>query len=105
MANRCKHHPAMPCAHLKQLCTRQTEVMDNGFSLRARHSTNQPRLNTAVLQKYNIAIHDALQARYFMRKLQKDGIEARIWSLVPTSDGVTAWETPWPGRSHVMVSE
>lgn len=79
--------------------------MDNGFSLRARHSTNQPRLNTAVLQKYNIAIHDALQARYFMRKLQKDGIEARIWSLVPTSDGVTAWETPWPGRSHVMVSE
>lgn len=52
-----------------------------------------------------IATHDALQARYFMRKLQNDGIEARIWSLVPTPDGVTASETPWPGRSHVMVSE
>jgi hypothetical protein len=52
-----------------------------------------------------IATHDALQARYFMRKLQNDGIEARIWSLVPTPDGVTASETLWPGRSHVMVSE
>lgn len=40
-----------------------------------------------------------------MRKLQNDGIEARIWSLVPTPDGVTASETPWPGRSHAMVSE
>lgn len=37
-----------------------------------------------------IATHDALQARYFLRKLQNDGIEARIWSLIPTPDGVTA---------------
>ncbi|WLH36085.1 AAA family ATPase [Pseudomonas sp. FP2196] len=39
-----------------------------------------------------IATHDALQARYFMRKLQNDGIEAKIWSLVPTDSGVTAEE-------------
>lgn len=43
-----------------------------------------------------IASHDALQARYFMRKLQNDGIEARIWSLYPTSDGVTSTESAWP---------
>lgn len=41
-----------------------------------------------------IATHDALQARYFMRKLKNDGIPARLWSLVPTSDGVIATETP-----------
>ncbi|CAN7225542.1 MULTISPECIES: AAA family ATPase [Pseudomonas] len=52
-----------------------------------------------------IATHDALQARYFMRKLQNDGIEARIWSLVPTPEGVTAVETPWPGRSQITVGE
>ncbi|MGI2151044.1 hypothetical protein ACRN97_20920 [Shewanella baltica] len=46
-----------------------------------------------------IATHDALQARYFMRKLQNDGIEARIWSLAPTPDGVTASESPWPNKS------
>ncbi|MDP3817338.1 AAA family ATPase [Pseudomonas sp.] len=46
-----------------------------------------------------IATHDALQARYFMRKLQNDGIEARIWSLAPTPGGVTASESPWPGRT------
>ncbi|HDL6958793.1 TPA: AAA family ATPase [Yersinia enterocolitica] len=39
-----------------------------------------------------IATHDALQARYFMRKLQNDGIDARLWSLVPTPEGVTASE-------------
>lgn len=48
-----------------------------------------------------IATHDALQARYFMRKLQNDGIEARIWSLVPTPDGVTASENPWPSKSYL----
>lgn len=37
-----------------------------------------------------IATHDALQARYFLRKLQNDGIEARIWTLAPTENGVTA---------------
>ena len=52
-----------------------------------------------------IATHDALQARYFMRKLQNDGIEARIWSLAPTPDGVTASESPRPGRSQLTVSE
>lgn len=39
-----------------------------------------------------IATHDALQARYFMRKLQNDGIDARLWSLSPTHKGVTASE-------------
>lgn len=52
-----------------------------------------------------IATHDALQARYFMRKLQNDGIEARIWSLAPTPDGVTASEGSWPGRNQLIVSE
>lgn len=46
-----------------------------------------------------IATHDALQARYFMRKLQNDGIEARLWSLVPTPEGVKASENTWPGKS------
>lgn len=46
-----------------------------------------------------IATHDALQARYFMRKLQNDGIEARLWSLVPTPEGVKATENIWPGKS------
>ncbi|QXW42684.1 AAA family ATPase [Pseudomonas amygdali] len=50
-----------------------------------------------------IATHDALQARYFMRKLQNDGIEARIWSLAPTPDGVTASETPWPATPQFSV--
>ncbi|MCR8717128.1 chromosome segregation protein SMC, partial [Pseudomonas syringae] len=50
-----------------------------------------------------IATHDALQARYFMRKLQNDGIEARIWSLAPMPDGVTALETPWPAANHFTV--
>lgn len=48
-----------------------------------------------------IATHDALQARYFMRKLQNDGIEARLWSLVPTPNGVTASESPLLGRSDL----
>jgi len=48
-----------------------------------------------------IATHDALQARYFLRKLQNDGIEARLCSLVPTPDGVTALENPLPGRSDL----
>jgi len=39
-----------------------------------------------------IATHDALQARYFLRKLQNDGIDAKIWTLVPTVHGVTAKE-------------
>lgn len=52
-----------------------------------------------------IATHDALQARYFMRKLQNDGIEARIWSLAPTSDGVIASDNPWASRRQVMVDE
>lgn len=37
-----------------------------------------------------IATHDALQARFFMRKLKNDGIDAQMWSLVPTANGVTA---------------
>ncbi|MCW4649625.1 AAA family ATPase [Pseudomonas aeruginosa] len=42
-----------------------------------------------------IATHDALQARYFLRKLQNDGIDAKIWTLVPTVQGVTAEEGHW----------
>nr|WP_262924696.1 AAA family ATPase [Pseudomonas fluorescens] len=45
-----------------------------------------------------IATHDALQARYFLRKLQNDGIEAKIWTLVPTEDGVTAQAGSWKQR-------
>lgn len=45
-----------------------------------------------------IATHDALQARYFMRKLQNDGIEAKIWTLVPTENGVTAQAGSWKQR-------
>ncbi|XQU07181.1 AAA family ATPase [Halomonas sp. LY9] len=52
-----------------------------------------------------IATHDALQARYFMRKLKNDGIEARLWSLAPTSEGVTASESLWPGRSPLAVND
>ncbi|HCL4366272.1 TPA: AAA family ATPase [Pseudomonas aeruginosa] len=45
-----------------------------------------------------IATHDALQARYFMRKLQNDGVDAKIWTLVPTEDGVTAQAGSWKQR-------
>jgi exonuclease SbcC len=37
-----------------------------------------------------IATHDALQARFLMRKLQNDGVPSKLWTLVPTPDGVTA---------------
>lgn len=42
-----------------------------------------------------IATHDVLQARYFLRKLQNDGIDAKICTLVPTAHGVTAKEGSW----------
>lgn len=45
-----------------------------------------------------IATHDALQARYFLRKLQNDGIEAKIWTLAPTENGVTAEAGHWKSR-------
>ncbi|WP_122468910.1 AAA family ATPase [Pseudomonas viridiflava] len=45
-----------------------------------------------------IATHDALQARYFLRKLQNDGIEAKIWTLAPTETGVTAEAGHWKPR-------
>jgi exonuclease SbcC len=45
-----------------------------------------------------IATHDALQARYFLRKLQNDGIEVKIWTLAPTEHGVTAEEGHWKKR-------
>lgn len=45
-----------------------------------------------------IATHDALQARYFLRKLQNDGIEAKIWTLAPTDNGVTAEAGHWKPR-------
>lgn len=35
-----------------------------------------------------LATHDAQQARFFMRKLENDGIESRIMVLEPGSDGV-----------------
>lgn len=37
-----------------------------------------------------IATHDALQARFFMRKLENDGIDVNLWTLIPTSKGVVA---------------
>jgi len=45
-----------------------------------------------------IATHDALQARYFLRKLQNDGIEAKIWTLAPSENGVTAEAGHWKPR-------
>lgn len=36
-----------------------------------------------------IATHDAAQARFFLRKLLNDGIDARIISLQPSDEGVT----------------
>lgn len=39
-----------------------------------------------------IATHDALQARFFLRKLQNDGIDARLWSLHPGENGVQTKE-------------
>ncbi|MBP0945002.1 AAA family ATPase [Pseudomonas alliivorans] len=51
-----------------------------------------------------IATHDALQARYFLRKLQNDGIDAKIWTLVPTEDGVTAEEGQSVHRSRIASS-
>jgi ABC-type lipoprotein export system ATPase subunit len=38
-----------------------------------------------------IATHDALQARFFMRKLENDGIASRLWTLKPTDGGVNAF--------------
>jgi len=37
-----------------------------------------------------IATHDSLQARFLLRKLHNDGIEAKLWALTPTDGGVTA---------------
>jgi len=37
-----------------------------------------------------LATHDSLQARYLMRKLENDGIDARLWTLIPTEGGVRA---------------
>jgi len=38
-----------------------------------------------------IATHDALQARFFLRKLENDGIPSRLWTLKPTASGVKAF--------------
>lgn len=35
-----------------------------------------------------LATHDPLQARFFRRKLQNDGIPVRVWRLKPTPEGV-----------------
>lgn len=37
-----------------------------------------------------VATHDALQARFLMRKLQNDGIPSRLWTLTPSAKGVIA---------------
>lgn len=39
-----------------------------------------------------MATHDALQARFFQRKLMNDGIEVRVWTLQPEEAGVRAIE-------------
>lgn len=37
-----------------------------------------------------LTTHDAQQARFLMRKLSNDGIDARLWTLEPSQDGMTA---------------
>lgn len=37
-----------------------------------------------------LTTHDAQQARFLMRKLNNDGIDARLWTLEPSHDGMTA---------------
>lgn len=37
-----------------------------------------------------LTTHDAQQARFLMRKLKNDGIDARLWTLEPSQDGMTA---------------
>jgi DNA repair protein SbcC/Rad50 len=37
-----------------------------------------------------LATHDALQARYLMRKMENDGIDVRLWTLIPAEGGVKA---------------
>ena len=39
-----------------------------------------------------VATHDAVQARFFLRKLQNDGIEARLWGITLGTNGVEAKE-------------
>lgn len=41
-----------------------------------------------------LATHDALQARYLMRKMENDGIDVRLWTLVPAEGGVKAIPSP-----------
>jgi energy-coupling factor transporter ATP-binding protein EcfA2 len=37
-----------------------------------------------------LTTHDAQQARFLMRKLSNDGIDARLWTLEPSLNGMTA---------------
>ncbi len=37
-----------------------------------------------------LTTHDAQQARFLMRKLSNDGIDARLWTLLPTQNGMMA---------------
>lgn len=37
-----------------------------------------------------LTTHDAQQARFLMRKLSNDGIDARLWTLEPSQNGMTA---------------
>lgn len=37
-----------------------------------------------------LSTHDSTQARFFLRKLQNDGLPARIWKLMPSENGVEA---------------
>jgi len=37
-----------------------------------------------------LATHDSVQAKYFMRKLENDGIPSRLWTLNAAEGGVTA---------------
>jgi DNA repair protein SbcC/Rad50 len=37
-----------------------------------------------------LTTHDAQQARFLMRKLNNDGIDARLWTLEPSQHGMTA---------------
>ncbi|WP_426117375.1 AAA family ATPase [Massilia sp. PWRC2] len=39
-----------------------------------------------------LTTHDAQQARFLMRKLSNDGLDARLWKLEPSQDGMTAMQ-------------
>lgn len=39
---------------------------------------------------HQLTTHDAQQARFLMRKLSNDGVDARLWTFEPSLNGMTA---------------